>query len=561
MARREDRDGGMMTLMPEMSRAQRVCRRFEQLQSEKGPTEAICQQIADYVVGRGDFSSQSQTDRRRDYYIYDNTSINSSNMLAAGLFSILFPGQFFALSVEDEDLMDDEDVQWWLDDSAKRMHAEIMRPEANFESQAHEMIKDLVDFGTSGLVVDDVPGKGVRFAAVPLGQLYLGEDGYGRVDTVFPRFYMTNWQIWERWGEGIADPVLRESFRDRAAKHPDEKRYIIHGIEPTRASDVTPLGKQKNFVGTFVDQSTKTELETRFFDDLPIATPRSEKIPGIAYGNCPGRYALPAQMMLNEMERTMMEWAQKAVSPPLLVPNDGSMVQLNRDPDGVISYNPDMSSQRGPGVEYLESRSNFNPGFEMMESRKNDVRQAYHYEIQGVFAHSEQYRTATQVVALAQKATELMGPNFKRVQGEGITPVLNRVFLKMLQGNRLADAPMALQGSKVKLHYISPAEKAMLGESADSIRRFRLSCMEIAEIEPDAKDVCDFEMALRKEAEALGITASSEVIRSKKAVAIMRQARNEVSEENAEMQDMLQASQVVKNVAPAMKLTQGGQAA
>ena len=44
----------MMTLMPEMSRAQRVCRRFEQLQSEKGPTEAICQQIADYVVGRGD---------------------------------------------------------------------------------------------------------------------------------------------------------------------------------------------------------------------------------------------------------------------------------------------------------------------------------------------------------------------------------------------------------------------------------------------------------------------------------------------------------------------------
>ena len=553
MARRQA-DFDLMT--SEDTFGKRVRKRIGQLRSEKGTTEGILQQIADHVVGRGDFTTERITDHRNDYYIYDTTAINQSNRLVASMYSILFAGKWFSLGVENPRVEDDDEVAEWLKDTSLRMLAEISSPSAGFSSAMQEDLKELVDFGTSAVLVSDLKKDGLRFQSVPCGQFYVAEDGYGVVDTVYRSYRFTNYQVWQRWGEKIKDDDAREKLQTEAETKPDEKREVVHAVQPNNDGLRNMLGSTKPIIGAYVDIVTGLELEVRFFDEMPIPVSRWERLDGVPYGGSPGRNALPSAMMLNEMERTTMEQAQKAVSPPVMVPNDGTIVQFDSDPDSVISYTPDVSSQRGSGIEYLESRSRFDVSDSAMERRKNDVREAYHASMEEI--PNGPYFTATHVVELSRQAVKYMGPQLLRYETEKIAPIIKRVFGVMLRNGKIDPAPLALEGQTLKVNYVSPSMRASMAEEAESVRKYRLSTIELGGVNPEAMDMLDPEESLRAEAEAYGLTPGSGGVRNLRDVAAMRQARNEASQEMEDDQSALEASQIVKNVAPALKAIDGG---
>ncbi|MFX7333404.1 portal protein, partial [Acinetobacter baumannii] len=62
---------------------------------------------------------------------------------------------------------------------------------SNFAGQVAEAILDLVVFGTMGIFIEDGLSKGILYQHVPLHQLFIEQDAYGRVDTVRRRYCLT----------------------------------------------------------------------------------------------------------------------------------------------------------------------------------------------------------------------------------------------------------------------------------------------------------------------------------------------------------------------------------
>jgi len=540
------------------SRGQKIVKTVGRFKSERGNSESIWQQIADHVVGRGDFTTETDTDRVRDYFIYDPTAVNQSQRLAAHLYSILIAGRFFAIESTDPDLQADDDVREWMRDTSLRVLTALTAPTSNFSNTFHEAIQELIDFGTAGVITTDVPGKGMRYSSVPLGQLYIGEDAHGKVNTVMRRFKMKNRQVADRWGQGKGDKDFLARLNEEGRTKPEEDRWIVHSLMPNDGTEDI-LGSKKPFVGDYVDEKTKVILETRFFDESPIPVARWSRIPGIAYGGSCGRNALSAQAVLNEIERTTLAAGQKAVSPPLLVPNDGTLSQagINADPESLIPYTPDISGQRGPGIQYLESAARFDVSDAAMDRRQNAVKEAYYSAMDSV--PNGPYFTATHIGELSRMAVKYMGPMLERVQFELIEPIIKRQFSSMLRAGKLRPAPPQLGGESLKIRYVSPAMRAQMAEEGDSIRKYRLSVIEMAGVDQGALDALDPIESLFAEADALGLSPGSGGVRSGGDIVAMQQARNAASQEQEESAEALEASQVVKNMAPAMKLMEGGQ--
>ena len=61
------------------------------------------------------------------------------------------------------------------------------------------------------------------------------------------------------------------------------------------------------------------------------------------YGRGPGMEALADIKMLNEMEKTFLKALQKAVDPPLMVPDDGFISPIRTTPGGINYFRAGMT--------------------------------------------------------------------------------------------------------------------------------------------------------------------------------------------------------------------------
>lgn len=529
-----------------------IIRRFESLSGIRANHEYKWQLIADHCVGRGDFVTQRTAGERRDQYIFDNTSINSSNLLSASIDSVMtnVATRWFGLGTEDERLLEDEDVVFWLMHVEDSMYSAMMAPEANLAPQLHEMYQDLIDFGTACIFVDDVPGRGILFSARPLGEIFLAEDPYGRVDTVYRAFRYTARQAFEKWGDRSGE--LAKKMHET---QPDTPVDYIHAVFPNKDYNPNALGSSgMKWSSVVVEKSGKKTVETGGFYDMPFITPRWRKRAGETYGYGPGEAALPEQMTLNEMRKTKLKGAQKAVDPPLLVPDDGSITQLNTQPNGVITY---RQTPGGIVPQYMESRARFDIANEEYREAKQAVKEAYHYEIQNIF--QDPRMTATQVVELSTRAQQLMGPMLGRIQVEALEPMLQRVYGILSRSGRLMQPPPALAEQSLNIRYISPASRAQTASDAAAIDEIMVSAISYSQVEPDVLDIVDFDEAIREKAKSKGVRGS--IVRSQKDVETIRQAKAEESNRSQQNDEMLQAAEGISKITPALALAQQGNAA
>ena len=83
--------------------------------------------------------------------------------------------------------------------------------------------------------------------------------------------------------------------------------------------------------------------------------------------------ALPDVKMLNEMSKTTIKAAQKQVDPPLLVPDDGFLLQLELY--GRLNFYRSGTRDR---IEPLNIGANNPLGLNMEEQRRNAIRKVFY---------------------------------------------------------------------------------------------------------------------------------------------------------------------------------------
>ncbi len=484
-----------------MSTIDKVVGQFDKLKGDRSNYEIIWQEISDYVVpNRGDFTvTRAKGDNGRRTVVFDSTAEQANNLLASSLYGGLVnpSSKWFQISVQTAlPSKLSNTLPRWIEFVTDEMFKIFNSPNSGFGSQVHEFFLSLCSYGTAAMFIEEDVLGGAKFAAIHLSEIYIAEDKSGIVDTVYRKFQMTARQMAQKWGNGVSEDV-----RKCLDKDPNKKFDVLHCVKPASDGDEQKPGSK--FVSYYVDLSNKHMLSVGKYYELPYIVARFSKMAGDIYGRAPAWAALPDIKLVNKIKETTIKAAQLQAQPPLLVADDGVMNPLRAMPNGIIAGG--LSYDGLPRVQPLNIGGNLGISESLMQQEQKMIRDAFYID---AFVFRDTMMTATEARLRQQEQLRLLAPHVGRIQSEFLQPTIFKLFNIMLRSGRIGELPVELSKIDYKIEYTSPL--AMLQKSTDvqAIQNFISTVAPLAQINPQALESVNFDAAIAKTAEALGVPAS-----------------------------------------------------
>ena len=519
-----------------------IKKRCSSLESSRQTWEDHWQDILDYVMPRkADVTFVRSKGEKRTEVLFDSTAITANNLLAASLHGTLTSPSlpWFTLKLRDEELMNERDVQLWLEDSGRRMYDTFN--ETNFNTEVHELYLDLCSIGTGALFVEEANEgfeKGaIHFNTLHIAEYFIQENVNGKVDTLYRKYKLTARQAIEEFGEENVGEKIIEASKNK----PDKQFNFIHAVEPTidyeRATG--KAGTKLPYHSCHCCVEDKMIVRTGGYNEFPYLVPRWSKATGEIFGRSPSYNALPDIKTLNKaVEIGLKAWA-KAIDPPLLVQDDGVIGRVRMTPAGITVVRSDGA------IKPLQIGSNW----QITDMKENQlstaIRQAY-YSAQLQLQEGPQM-TATEVQVRYELMQRLLGPTLGRFQSEFLNPLIERVFGIMVRANAFMPTPEIIGNRKMDIEYVGPLARSQRMEESIAIERLYQLAMNVGQIDPAIMDNINHDEAIRMRAKLLGVPKT--VLRGLDEVMEMREAK---AQQQAQMMQQQMAQQQAQTA-----LTQG----
>ena len=528
------------------AKAVAITKRLEALQAKRDVWESHWQECADYVAPRKADVTKHRTDGdKRTELRFDATAQHAAELLAASLHGMLTnpATPWFSLRFRDAGLDTDDEAREWIEGITNVMYGAFNR--SNFAEAIHELYHDLVVFGTGVLFIEQDPEGGIRFATRHIGECFVSEDGWGRVDTVYRKFTMPARAAAERFGY----ENLPQSMQKKLEKDAYEPTTIVHAVMPRDEENRAAYkldAENKPYASCYIDPEEKVLLSESGFDEFPYMVPRWKKSSyEIGYGRSPTMTALPDIKMLNKMSEVTIRAAQKQIDPPLMLPDDGFMLPIRTVPGGLNFYRAGTRDR----IEPLQIGANNPLGLQTEEQRRQAIRSAFYVD-QLILGQGPQM-TATEVVQRTEEKMRLLGPVLGRLQAELLQPLIGRVFALMTRQKVFAPAPEFMTGMELDIEYVSPLAKAQRAADAQSGAQLFELLAPIAQIDQSILDYVDRAGLAKFMIRALGIPA--EMVRGERDVAQLREQRAEQQAQAQQMAEVSQVAEAAGNAAPALR--------
>jgi hypothetical protein len=172
------------------------------------------------------------------------------------------------------------------------------------------------------------------------------------------------------------------------------------------------------------------------------------------------------------------------------------------------------------------------------------IRMTYYEHLFMMLANERRSGTkAAEIQMLEDEKFSAIGPVLQQLNDELLDPLVNRVFNICLKKGLLPPPPADAQGQDIKVDYISPMAQAQKMVGIQGQDRVRAMVGEVAQFNPEAADLWDWDDDIRVYAKRVGIDAT--LIKSSDEVAQIRQQR---AEEQAQRQQ-LAVQQTQANIA------------
>lgn len=528
------------------SKAKHICNRFAELKTERGELETIWQEIRELVrPGTSDFNRKTSQGKTRTECIYDSTAPEALEELASGLHSYLTnpADRWFGLEVQDmREINDDPESLLWLEQVADAIYAEFSNEQTGFNTALHEAYMDIGAFGTCVVNQEwDRNELHLTFRTHPLASAYVAESHSGRVDTVYRMLPMTRRQMEQEFGEE-ALPRQIKSNQDETKKY-----EVIHAVYPR--SDRNPYkldAKNMKYASCWVSKEFGHTLRESGYKSLPYHVPRWNKLAEDVYGRGPAVTCLPDIRMLNRMEYTVIRAAQKAVDPPLVVPNDGFVLPLRTAPGSVNFKEPGADP-----VEVLEHKGRFDVALERCDQKRESIRKCFFSDVMRLEMKKER-QTAFEIHERIEQQLRNLAPMLGRLSNELLGPTLERSYELLHEANRFPEAPPALQRKQLKLVYISTAARAQRAIKASSAGRWVQEMLPVAQVDPSVFEPVNWEAYARETALQRGVTRT--IFFTPEEMAQKRAERQQQQQIAAAAEIAKPASEAVKNIATANSL-------
>lgn len=525
-----------------------INQRFESLKQERSSWEDLWRDIRDYCLpDLGCFSGEDTTQGSKRYRkILDAEAIDCADVLAAGLLGgVSSPSRpWLRLTTMDPDLDKNHVVKEWLNKVQDLLLLYFSKAECY--NALHQSYLELPVFGTACTIVKPHPEQLISLQNLTIGEYWLAEDDYGKVDTMYRRLSLTAKQMVQQWGFEAVNNDVRQAFE----KDPFARFNVIHAIEPRieRNPDKRD-NKNMPWQSVYFQEGVQDKvLSESGFRNFPALCPRWMTSGGSVYGRGPGAKALSAQKSLQRLHLRLAELVDYGTRPPILYPSTLKDQLSQFKPGGRVAVNP----QEAPIIRSMwEVRTDPQAMLALIQSTRQDIQRIFFVNVfQMIAATANQTdRTATEVQALEQEKVMMLGPVLERLHTELLDPLVTNAFGFMVEYNMLPEVPEELYGRELSIEYVSVLAEAQKNASANGIVRTAQQIGLLAQINPQAVDKLDVDATIDQLADMNGVPPS--LIVTGKKVALIRQQRAEQQQAQMQAAQLQQAMTSLKDLGQA----------
>lgn len=526
----------------------------DNLSSIKKNYESSWQDTAKYFLPtKTDITTQKTAGDNKDIFqLFDSTTVvsldNFANILNGTLTNKSSP--WFKVSVQDEELSNDDKVKQWLDDVTKKIWNEIYNPASNFEIAHYENLQAFGCFGNIGMKIEEGKNNLYNFKALHIRTYAINENDEGKVDTCILTIPMQARQVIDKFSN-IEGAKIPEAITKANEKTPYENFEIKLVIMPRKNKDAEKADfLNMPFVGYWVDFQNKTIISETGFNTFPVAFGRGTKSSGEIYGVGRAILALADARTLNRMTSDYLEASEKSLKPPLIV-NAEFEKQLDLTPLST-NYVRGILGQ-GRAVEPIIDTKGFQPTVELMLNRQESIRKIFFLDKLVVL--DDPRATATQILELRAESYRIMGSIATSI-AEYLENILNRCFdiifkksyaedglFSLMPDAFLLELPQKLRGKpdeitgkvvfpQFKVEFINPISQSQRSNQNNSIDAFVMSAMNMAQTNPAILDKLNFDKIIEVKGNILQI--DSALIRNDSDVEAIRSQRDQAMAQQQE---------------------------
>lgn len=463
-------------------------------------------EIIDFVMPRYQkFNTKRTPGQKQTQKIFDATSGLALRHFAAASDSMITPRtqKYQRLIATDEDLRENDAVKSYLEQVNNILFSQRYRWRAGFTTQLGEFYIGLGAFGSSGLMIEDTgnPRQPVRYRNIRLSNLFFAEDAGGIVDKAHMQWCLTARQAAQRWGRDALPTTLQTALE----RNPEQTFDFLHVVRPRQQRDPQKKdGRNMPVESVWLCMVGNKIIEHGGFRTFPVAVGRFYTADGSVYAYSPAMDGLPDIKMVNDMERTNIKGAQKAVDPPLLVAEDGVLGQIKLR-SGAINYGG-LDDQGNPRIVPLGLGKNIQLGQEYAQQKRESINLAFYVSLFQILVDNHEM-TATEVLQRAQEKGILLAPTMGRVQSELLGPVTERELDVAVHAGLLPPMPDELieAGGQVDIEYDSPLNRAMRAGEATATLQWAQASAPFIQADPSAARVANATEIVRGLAEIYSV--------------------------------------------------------
>lgn len=453
-------------------------RRWEQQRGRRSIWDSHWQEIAELALpGKNEFFGRRSATggEKRTEKILDVTLPIALERSAAIFTSVVMPQQqrYQRLVATDRKLNKDSSVKEWFDESTQILLDWRASPRANFYAQAHEGWESILGFGNHCLFVDDMPGGGVRYQNVHIGQVWIDIDPQRRVDTIFRRVPLSAKAAHQQFGKAWGDKPPAKI--EKALKTGSAELFeFLHITAPRFNVDPESLGPEsKPYLSLYVFPEDKQLIDEGAFEEFPYMYPRWSLSPAELHGRCPTMTVLPKAKVLNEQERTVLRAGHNQVDPAVLMREGGLFGGSKRPrivPGGIVPGGLDMQGREM--LKPFQTGARLDLSRDMMQDGREAINQALFLTLFQILAEQPKM-TATEVLERAQEKGQMLAPAIGRIHAEWLGPMTHRELKILGRQGYLPPLPRALReaGRGYQTEYTSPATRLQRAEELAAIQR------------------------------------------------------------------------------------------
>jgi hypothetical protein len=522
--------------------------RFSALDKGFYSWEAHYRELSNYIQPRNGRYNEYDVNKgdRRDQFILDSTATRAARTLSAGMMAgMTSPARpWFRLATDDPDLMEFQPVKSWV-----REVGELMRrifAGSNTYRALHTMYDELGTFGTGfSLLLSDFDDV-VRHYTQTVGEYRLAQSSRGTIDTVYRDFPMTVSQVVQQFGKQNLSIALKNMYD---TGNLDAVVRIRHCIEPRYDRDYGKRDKlNMPFKSVYYEKGAEDGkiLREGGYEEFPGLSPRWSVIGNDTYGRSPGMDALGDVMQLQHDNEIWAKGTEYQADPPVQLPSSMKGHQHDLLPGGESYYN-DLGGVRGGIRTAFEVNLDLSALQAGIQDKRQQINSTYYADLFTMLSTMDRRQmTATEVAERHEEKLLVLGPVLERLHNEMLDPLIDRTFAMIVRAGLLPPPPQELQGSDIKVEYVSMLAQAQRAVGVTAVDRLLGTVGSVAQFKPDVLDKLDADQMVDEYAEMLGV--SPDLIIGDDQVAIIRTSRQQAQAQQAQLEAIPAAAQAAKTL-------------